>query len=90
MLCGIGGATIAQAQRNITVSEFQSWCRYRQKYGTLDVRQKMEQTAALIAYCVERGHYRKPGSRAPKFEDYLPQREEPRELTLEEAMQLWK
>lgn len=86
-MCGIGGATIAQAQRNMSMVEFSSWCKYRAKYGTLDVRQKMEHIAALISFCVERGHYRKPGTRAPKFDDYLPQRQrEEKPLSLEEAM----
>ena len=88
-MCGVGGATIAQAQRNMSMVEFHSWCKYRAKYGTLDVRQKMEYTAALVAYCVERGHFRKPGTPAPKFEHYLPQRKgEEKPLSLEQAMQL--
>lgn len=86
-MCGVGGVTIAQAQRNISMVEFSSWCKYRAKYGTLDVRQKMEHIAALIAWTVASGHPRKPGTRAPKFEDFLPVRKgEEKPLTLEQAM----
>lgn len=47
----------------------------------------MEQTAALIAYVTACGFPRKAGARAPRYEDFLPLREnDDAPLSLEQAM----
>lgn len=70
------------------MGELNAWSKYRNKYGTLNIYRRLEHVAALISYCVMSTIPRKPGSRAPKFEDFIPQRNEP--ISLEEAMKQWK
>ena len=70
------------------MGELNTWIKYRNKYGSLDVNRNLERASALVSYIVSCTIPRKPGSRAPKFEDFIPQRNEP--ISLEDAMKQWK
>lgn len=50
MLHGIGGRTIAEAKRNMSVVEFYHWCAYINARGTINVAEKLESVGALITW----------------------------------------
>lgn len=84
VLCGIGGRTIAEAKERMSTDEYELWLQYRKRHGTLNLGLRIEQGAALTAYCANNG---KKGQLA----DYLPQRGEPDDsAALTQAMKEWK
>lgn len=66
MAAGIGGPTIAEAKRKITLYELHTWRQYRAK-GLLVTAHTHEHAAALIALKLAGG----------KLADYLPKRDGP-------------
>lgn len=82
---GIGGRTIAEAQRQLTYGEFLTWMKYRQKRGSLNIGMRVERGAALLATL-----YANSKSKAGSYTlyDFMPHAEEP-ETTIEEAMASW-
>lgn len=84
MLNGIGGATIAEAKERMAQDELQTWVQYRRKHGGLNLGLRIEQGAALAAFCANqcRGD----------LDDYLPKREAADEgsAALERAMKEWR
>lgn len=86
MLNGIGGPTVEQAQANMSAAEFDLWVRYRQKYGSLHLGRRIEQSTALLA---SQQVNIAAGKAVSKPSDYMPHEPEP-ELTAEEAMQQWQ
>ncbi len=48
MLNGIGGNTIEEAKRNISIQEGSIWARYMHQRGTLNIARKLEQTVGLF------------------------------------------
>ncbi len=49
MLNGIGGRTVAEAKQRMDYAEFVSWCRYREKYGSLHLGMRFDRGIARIA-----------------------------------------
>jgi len=49
VLNGIGGRTIAEAQENMSYTEFLAWCRYRNKYGSLHLGMRVDRAFARVA-----------------------------------------
>jgi len=47
-MLGIGGRTIAEAKRRLTVSEFLAWMAYRRKYGSLHFGLRGDRQIALL------------------------------------------
>lgn len=82
VLCGVGGRTIAEAQENISVDEFQRWLAYRRKRGTFHLGRRVERTGAQLAVMyanVHREKHREPFT----IWDFMPS-EEPPEMTFEQ------
>lgn len=80
MAANIGGRTIAEAKRNLTLHELHTWKQYRAK-GLLVTARTHERGAALVAWKLAGGD----------FYDYLPQREgegkpAPKPATIAQAM----
>lgn len=93
VLAGVGGRTVAEAKEAISLPEFQAWMAYRAEHGPLHLAERLEWVGALIAHTVASTIPRKRGARAPKFEDFLPQRRKPEDetpITLDEAMLRWR
>lgn len=90
MLAGVGGRTIDEAKRNISWPEFQAWLAYREAHGILNQAARLERGFALVAHTVASTIPRRKGSKAPKFEDFMPQRAKVQEqaMSLQEAMEL--
>ena len=66
VLNGIGGATIAAAKEALSCDELDLWRQYRERHGSLNLGLRVEQGAALTAYCAN--------SRHGDLADYLPNR----------------
>ncbi|HBC1013224.1 TPA: phage tail protein [Escherichia coli] len=84
---GIGGQTIAAAKANISISEYHTWCLYRNKYGSLNPMLRAEWCAGMTA-SVMANLWR--GAKTPPFRvtDFTPHIDEP-PVTLEDAMKTW-
>ena len=83
MLNGIGGTTLAEAKERMGQDELQTWMQYRHKHGSLNLALRIEEGAALVAYCANqcRG----------ELDDYLPKREvDGGTAALERAMKEWR
>lgn len=65
----------------MTPKEFIAWQAYRDKYGILTMQRRLEHVTAMLFHHLLRG-------KVP-LEDLLFFSAEPKELTLEEAMQTW-
>ena len=92
MLAGVGGRTVAEAKRNLSWGEFQAWIKYREAHGPLSAQHRLEHGFAMVAHTVAGTVPRKRGTKAPKLEDFLPQRtaRQGKPIDLEEAMQRWR
>ena len=89
---GIGGCTIAEAQERMSVTEYQIWLLYRQKYGGLNPMMRTEWGAALISSVIANVN-RGSNSQLFTVSDFSPHfasNSEKEELTLEEAKKLWE
>lgn len=82
---GIGGRTIAEAQETLSYREFQTWCRYRRKRGSMNVGMRVDRGAALLAALYSNAHSKEGGKR---IHDFAPHEDVPT-LTLEQAMKEW-
>jgi len=81
-LCGVGGRTIEEAQRNISYEEFVRWAKYRNKRGSLNVGLRAEHDLAMIVQMFA-NRYRKEGSAPFTIYDFAPHLDEP-EPTLDD------
>lgn len=82
---GIGGRTIAEAQRRLTYSEFLVWMKYRHKRGSLHTGRRIERGTATLAALYANAKSKNGGF---TVYDFMPHEDEP-ELSLEQAMQMW-
>jgi hypothetical protein len=81
-LCGLGGRTIEEAQRNISYEEFTSWLAYRNRRGSLHVGMRVENSMAVIALMIA-NRYRSENTPAYSIYDFAPYLDEP-ELTVDD------
>lgn len=83
-MCGIGGKTIEEAQRNISYEEFTRWVAYRNKRGSLHFGMRIEKSSALLSQIIA-NRYRKEGKEPFTIYDFAPYHDEP-ELTIDDLM----
>lgn len=81
-MCGIGGRTIEEAQRNISYDEFIRWVKYRNKRGSLNVALRNEHEIAMIMQLFA-NRYRKEGALPFTVYDFAPHLDKP-ESTLDD------
>lgn len=81
-MCGIGGKTIEEAQRNISYEEFIRWVKYRNRRGSLNVGLRVEHDLAMIMQMFA-NRYRKEGAAAFSIYDFAPHLDRP-EPTLDD------
>lgn len=84
VLNGIGGTTIAAAKEALSCDELDIWRQYRQRHGSLNLGLRIEQGAALTAYCAN--------GRQGDLADYMPARHTAAEAdaaALARAMKEW-
>tara|TARA_Y100000815_G_scaffold274502_1_gene308823 strand:- start:12736 stop:13008 length:273 start_codon:yes stop_codon:yes gene_type:complete len=81
---GIGGRTIAEAQANLSHSEFLTWMKYRQKRGSLNLGMRIERGSALLATLYANSKSKNGGY---QLHDFAPHHDQP-VLTLED-LQSW-
>ena len=79
---GIGGRTIAEAKRNISVSELAIWRVYRAKRGSLFVGRRIEQAIGNLMAT----YLSSKGAKDVKALNFMPHEDQPQELSLEEYM----
>ncbi|HIE3971828.1 MULTISPECIES: phage tail assembly protein T [Bacteria] len=84
---GIGGPTIAEAKERISINEFYTWLRYRQKYGSLNVMMRTEWGSALVASVIANAN-KMPDAAPFRIADFSPHMEE-MPIDLEDAKKLW-
>lgn len=77
---GIGGRTIAEAQANLSHSEFLVWMKYRQKRGSLNLGMRIERGSALLATLYANSKSKNGGY---QLHDFAPHHDQP-VLTLED------
>ncbi len=82
---GIGGNSIEQARRTLTLAEVMTWQAYRRKRGTLNPGLMTEAAVARLASFYANSRSKNGGY---KPADFMPHFDQP-ELTLEEAMATW-
>jgi hypothetical protein len=82
VLNGVGGKTIAEAKKNLTYVEAQSWMEYYKLRGTFNQNRKMEWGFALVAWMVNRAN----GGKA-EMSDLMPYSKAPGD-DLDEAMKI--
>lgn len=86
-MCGIGGKTIEEAQRNLSYEEYLRWVSFRSKRGSLNVGLRIEHSSAMVAHMIA-NRYR-PKDAAPfSIYDFAPHVDEP-ELTIDD-MKEWE
>lgn len=83
MLHGIGGRTIKEAKRNVTVKEFEQWAEYIHKRGSLNVGQRVEAAIAVLATQINRAL----GGKAEVI-DFLPHWDQP-EVDIEDLAKMF-
>ncbi|MDI3356983.1 hypothetical protein MO767_21910 [Pseudomonas sp. UYIF39] len=79
------GSTIAEAKERLSLAEFRSWVRYRQKRGSLNWGMRIERGTAMLAALYANSKSAKGGF---KIHDFMPHESE-QPLTLEQAMETW-
>ncbi|WP_054889159.1 MULTISPECIES: phage tail assembly protein T [Pseudomonas] len=84
-MCGIGGRTIAEAKERLSLQEFRSWEKFRNRRGSLHLGMRIERGSALLATLYANTHTKDGGY---KVYDFMPHESEPA-MTLEEAMRTW-
>lgn len=85
---GIGGKTIEEVQRNLSVPEVMKWLAYRQKRGTLNWGMRIERGAALLASIYVNAH-RSKGTPRQSIHAFMPNAGDV-EISLDEAMNTWR
>ncbi|NBF13093.1 phage tail assembly protein T [Pseudomonas sp. Fl4BN1] len=85
---GIGGRTIAEAQENMTYSEFVVWMKFRARRGSLHQGMRVEMALAQLQALYVNS---KTGKDAPRLyqQDFAPHMD-PRVETLDEAIAGWE
>ena len=83
-MCGIGGRTIAEAKSRLSYREFLSWCKFRDKRGSLHVGMRVERGSALLAAIYTNSHSKEKY----KLYDFMPHEEEP-VISLDQALETW-
>jgi len=86
-LCGVGGMTIEEAQKNISYEEFTRWVKYRNKRGSFNAALRNEHDLAMIMQMFA-NRYRKESAAPFSIYDFAPHLDEP-ELTIDD-MRNWK
>lgn len=81
-MSGIGGNTIAEAQRNLSYPEFLQWAAYRQKRGSLNIGMRVERGAALLA-ALYANSKRSKEAETLHLHDFSPYSDQP-EITLDD------
>ena len=71
MLCGIGGATVAEARQRISRRELLKWIAFRRKRGTLHPGLRTDEAAARLCVVANRSL----GGKA-QVHDFLPYHDE--------------
>jgi hypothetical protein len=71
-LHGVGGCTIAEAKRNLSLAEAQRWFAYIRKRGSLNVGRRVESGFALLTTT----YIKSKGGKADIY-DFMPHEEEP-------------
>ena len=89
---GIGGRTIAEAQERMSITEYQTWLLYRQKYGGLNPVMRTEWGAALVSSVIANiNRDRKmPAFSIGDFAPHLDKAVNEEGITLDEAKKLWE
>ena len=82
---GIGGNTIDEAKRNMTIGEFRSWVAYINKRGSLNYGMRSEYSTALLLATYANANSKDGGY---KVTDFMPHEEE-HAITLNDAMKQW-
>jgi len=92
VLAGVGGRTVAEAKQRMSWNEFQVWLKYRASHGPLHTQHHLERGFGLVAYLIASSIPRKPGTRAPRFEDFMPKSKEATDgpIDLATAMRTWR
>ncbi|APC45949.1 hypothetical protein QHH_37 [Halomonas phage QHHSV-1] len=85
---GIGGRTVAEAQQNLSYTEFCRWLVYRKQRGSLHPGLRADRAAGLLALMYASAHKQKGGQDYTLW-DFLPFEEEP-PITMERAMEAWR
>lgn len=80
---GIGGATIAEAKRRMSMAEVGIWAAYREKYGSLDIGHRLERAQAMATTILANAN----GGEGYSPFDFM--HEDEPEISLEHAMQNW-
>jgi hypothetical protein len=83
VLAGIGGRTIREAKRNVSVKEFAQWAEYIRKRGSLNVGQRVEAATAVLSLQVNRAL----GGKA-ELMDFLPHWDQP-EVGIEDLAKMF-
>ena len=88
---GIGGRTIAEAQERMSVTEYQTWLLYRQKYGGLNPVMRTEWGAALVSSVIANINRDKktPPFSVEDFAPHLNNEDKKSGITLDEAKKMW-
>lgn len=79
---GIGGCTIEEAKKNLSISEIAIWSEYRKRRGSLNIGRRVEQAigsyhAAYVSF--------KTGNPVEPIK-FMPHEDQPKEMSLEEYM----
>lgn len=82
---GIGGNTIEEAKRKLTIAEFRSWVSYINKRGSLNTGMRVEYGAALMLTGYANANSKNGGY---KVWDFMTHAHEPA-ITLDDAMKQW-
>jgi hypothetical protein len=56
VLNGIGGSTIEEAKRMMSYAEFQTWAKYKQMRGSINLGNRLESGFALMAWMFQKVH----------------------------------
>ncbi|BEN55252.1 phage tail protein [Serratia marcescens] len=85
---GIGGRTIVEAQERVSLQEYRTWVRYREKYGSLNGIMRTEWGSALVCSVLANIN-RSKNSQPFDISDFSPHMTSNKSISLEEAMALW-
>ncbi|WP_438666751.1 MULTISPECIES: phage tail assembly protein T [Pseudomonas] len=86
----MGGCTIAQAQENLSLREFRSWVKFRQRRGSLHLGMRVERSVAMVAAMMA-NRTRDPKTRPEPYaiQDFTPHDQDDRPISLQEAIASW-
>ncbi|WP_423815578.1 phage tail assembly protein T [Pseudomonas putida] len=81
---------MAQAKENLSLREFRSWDRFRQRRGSLHVGMRIERSTALLAMLL--ANQARDSKKRPTpytVEDFTPHDQDFRPIPLEDAIASW-